>query len=156
MSTTRLEAQVEPGALVLIDSSVVLAYLAGAERTSPLATELLDGFIGSGRNAAALSAVTIGEILVRPFRAGAAAVSTVEGFVRFFGEIRIVDVDVAVGREAARIRAMTGLRMPDALIIASAVVAKADVLVTNDRTWATVLAAAAPGIRLCVLEELAA
>lgn len=80
----------------------------------------------------------------------------VDGFLRFFAEIRVVDVDHAVGREAARIRAATGLRMPDALIGASAVVARVDVLVTKDRTWGTALAAAAPGIRVCLLEDLAA
>jgi predicted nucleic acid-binding protein len=151
-----LDAAIEPGAMLVLDTSVVLAYLAGGERTSGLATDLLDGFVATGRNAAAISAITVGEILLRPFRAGATAVSTAEGFLRFFAEIRIVDTDYGVARDAARIRAATGLRMPDAVVIASALAAKADVLITNDRSWRAAIGSTAPGLRLCVLEDLEA
>jgi predicted nucleic acid-binding protein len=152
----RLEADIPPGIRMLLDTSVVLAYLAGTERISPLADQLLDGFVASGRNAAALSTITAGEILVRPFRAGAAAVATAEGFLRHFAEIALVGVDYAVVREAARIRAATGLPMPDAIVIASAGAISAGVLVTNDRSWRTVVGAVAPDVRLCVLDELLA
>jgi predicted nucleic acid-binding protein len=57
-------------------------------------------------------------------------------------------------REAAHIRATTGIPMPDAIVIASATAANADVLVTNDRSWRTVVGAVAPDLRLCVLDEL--
>ncbi len=152
----RLAQAIEPGTLLLFDTSVVLAYLDGGERTSALATDLFDGFVSNGRNAAAISAITAGEILVRPFRAGGAAVSTVEGFLRFFAELRIVDASYEVAREAARIRAATGMHMPDALVVASAIGAKADVLVTNDRSWRSGVDVVAPGLNLCVLEDLVA
>ena len=41
----------------------------------------------------------------------------------------------AAAREAARIRAATGLGMPDALVMATAVEHGAAVLATNDRRW---------------------
>ena len=43
-----------------------------------------------------------------------------EGFLRHFADIQIVPIDYEVAREGARIRALTSLRMPDALILASA------------------------------------
>lgn len=139
---------------MLIDTSVVLAYLVGTEPTTGLATQLFDGFVATGRNPGSLSMVTVGEILVRPFRSGAAAVARAEGFLRHFGDIRLVEVDYDVAREAARIRAQSALRTPDALILASAVVAGIDVLVTNDVAWKTHVAALPSGLRVCVLTDL--
>jgi len=133
---------------------VVLAYLAGSEPTSELATRLFDAFVATGRNSASLSMVTVEEILVRPFRSGAAAVARAEGFLRHFGDMRLIDVDYDVAREAARIRSEAGLRTPDALILASAVVAGVDMLVTNDRAWKNRLPTIAGGLKLCVLADV--
>lgn len=131
----RLADAVTPGASLLIDSSVVLAYLAGAEAGSARAEELFDAFVATGRNPASLSMVTVGEILVRPFRRGPTAVATAEAFLQHFADIRLVPVTYDVAREGARLRASTDLPMPDALIIASALIVGADALVTNDRSW---------------------
>ena len=126
---------IPPGASLLIDSSVVLAYLAGGETGSPRAVELFDGFVATGRNPASLSMVTVAEILVRPFRRGPTAVATAEAFLRHFAGMRLVPVTYDVAREGARLRASTDLPMPDALIVASALVAGVDAIVTADRTW---------------------
>ena len=126
---------IPPGASVLIDSSVVLAYLAGGEPGSAKAVELFDAFLATGRNPASLSMVTVAEILVRPFRRGPAAVATAEAFLQHFADMRLVPVTYEVAREGARLRASTDLPMPDALIVASAIVAGADVVVTVDRSW---------------------
>lgn len=79
--------------------------------------------------------VTVAEILVRPFRRGPAAVATAEAFLQHFADMRLVPVTYEVAREGARLRASTDLPMPDALIVASAIVAGADVVVTVDRSW---------------------
>lgn len=141
------------GSSVLADTSVVLAYLTGTEPVSPLATELFDAFVASGRNPASLSMVTVEEILVRPFRRGPAAVATAEGFLRHFAEIRLIDVRYEIAREAARIRAATGLRTPDALIVASALVAEVDIVVTNDQSWPALTKAFAPRLEVLVLTD---
>ena len=146
-----LEAAIPVGASLLIDTSVVLAYLTGTEPTSQAATQVLDAFVATGRNPAALSMVTVGEILVRPFRRGSAAVATAEGFLRHFAEMRLVEVSYDVAREAARIRAATNLRTPDALIIATAVVTETDILVTSDRSWRTTADALPLAVRILVL-----
>jgi len=157
VTTSRTMIEVLPkGASVLLDTSVVLAYLTGTEAVSGLATELVDRCLATGRNPGAISAVTVTELLVRPFRAGPSAVSTVEGFVRHFADLRILDVDYATARAAARIRAAAGLSAPDALIVAAFVVGRIDVLVTNDGSWPDRLGAAISGAKLIVLEDLLA
>jgi predicted nucleic acid-binding protein len=146
-----LEASIPAGASLLVDTSAVLAYLTGTEATSHDATRIFDAFVATGRNPAALSMVTVQEILVRPFRRGSAAIATAEGFLRHFAEIRLVNVDYAIAREAARIRAATGLRTPDALIVATALVTEADILVTNDQEWKAAIDAVGLGLRLHLL-----
>ena len=154
MSRATLASAIPPGASLVVDTSVALAYLTGTEPTSALATELFDAFVATGRNAAALSVITVQEILVRPFRGGPSAVATAEGFLRHFAEIRLVEVSYDIAREAARIRAITGIRAPDALIIATALITGADILVTNDRSWLLRPEVIAPGLAILLLADL--
>ena len=154
MSRATLASAIPPGASLVVDTSVALAYLTGTEPTSALATELFDAFVATGRNAAWLSVITVQEILVRPFRGGPSAVVTAEGFLRHFAEIRLVEVSYDIAREAARIRAVSGIRAPDALIIATALITGADILVTNDRSWLLRSEVIAPGLAVLLLADL--
>ena len=146
---------IAPGRSILVDTSVVLAYLAGGAKATDLAVQLFDVFVATGRNTAALSAVTVAEILVRPFGRGPAAVATAEGFLRHFGDLRLIDVTYDIAREGARIRAQTDLPTPDALIVASASVADIEVLITNDHDWRSRLAEALPNLNVVVLDAVA-
>lgn len=150
-----LEAAVPPDDLVALDTSTLLAYLAGGEAASQAAAWLLDARIGTGRNPAVISALTAAELLVRPFRSGSAAVATAEGFLQFFGEVRIADVTYRIAREAARIRAISGLGMPDALVMATAVEHGAAVLATNDRRWVAAADGAGLPVRIVQLGTFA-
>lgn len=147
----QLAEAVPPGASLLIDSSVVLSYLTGAEAGSARAEELFDAYVATGRNPASLSMVTVGEILVRPFRHGPATVATAEAFLQHFADIRLVPVTYDVAREGARLRASTDLPMPDALIIASGLVVGADAIVTDDRTWRRRLRDVVPDLQIIQL-----
>jgi hypothetical protein len=62
-------------------------------------------------------------------------------------------VTFEIGREAARIRAMTGLSMPDAIVVASAESAGAGLCVTNDRAWPPSFANAGLRARTLQLED---
>jgi predicted nucleic acid-binding protein len=149
----RLDAEIPADALIVIDTSATLAYLTGTESASPAAEWLFDGCIARGRNPGLLSTVTVAELLVRPFRAGKAALATAEGFLRFFAEIHIAEVTYAVAREGARVRAATNLSMPDSLIIATALVHDAAFLVTNDARWPAAVDAPGGAIRVCCLKD---
>jgi predicted nucleic acid-binding protein len=151
-SPTTLADAIRPGASLLIDTSVALAYLTGTESISPIATQLFDEFLATGRDRGVLSMVTVGEILVRPFRADSSALAIAEGFLRHFAELELIAVDYGIAREAARIRASSDLRMPDALILSSVIASGADLVVTNDRSLAA--AAHRLGIDSCILGDL--
>jgi predicted nucleic acid-binding protein len=116
--------------------------------------ELFDAYVATGRNPASLSTITVGELLVRPFQRGPQAVATIEGFLQHFAGVRLIAVSYDVAREAGRLRASTGLPMPDALVIASAIVGGVDLVVTNDRSWKAIANDAAPDVGVIVLAEV--
>ena len=154
MSRATLEASIPAGATIVLDSSAILAYLDGGEAISTVAAVVVDDFVASGRNAAVVSAVTVTEALVRPMRAGSApAIELVEAFLRHFAGIRIEPVSYEVAREAARICAVTALRTPDATILATAVVAGAGSVVTNDGRWTAAIKASGLKVALCRLDK---
>lgn len=147
----QLDDAIPAGTSLLIDSSVVLAYLAGGEASSSRAEELFDAFVATGRNPASMSMITVAEILVRPFRSGSSMVATAEAFLQHFAAVRLVPVSYEVARQAASLRASTGLPMPDALIVSSAIVTGADLIVTNDRSWSRRLGAVDPAVEILEL-----
>ena len=54
-------------------------------------------------------------------------------YFRDSSTIEVLAVDWPIAEEAARIRSAYRLRTPDAIQIATAIVAEADVFITNDR-----------------------
>jgi predicted nucleic acid-binding protein len=152
MTPAALDAAIPAGATLLLDSSAVLAYLSGTEAASAAAASVIDGFVGTGHNLAVISTITMTEALVRPNRAASpSAIRLVDDFLLRFPNLRIDPVTVAVAREAARIRASTAARTPDALILATAVLAPAAIVVTSDASWPSLAKRAHLEIRVVVL-----
>ena len=80
-----------------------------------------------------LPASSYSEILVNPSRSGPAAVKEVDGIVDALPGV-VVPVDRAIAASAAALRAQHGraLRLPDALVLATADVLRADRVMTTD------------------------
>ena len=51
------------------------------------------------------------------------------------GKLLLRPADLTVAMQAATIRATTGLKLPDATIVASALLARCEVIVCNDERW---------------------
>jgi len=151
---TALTDRLPEGDRILLDSSVLAAYLDGGERTSALAAELLDDLVRSGRNPAVVSMVSVMETLIRPLRRLPAAHATVLGFYREFPNLVAAPVDLDVAAEAANLRVVFGLSAPDALIAATGLAAGVAQLVTNDRAWLKRLAPLRDRAGVLVLGDL--
>lgn len=94
-------------------------------------TRRLAAWLDAAGHEVVTSSLTLGEILVQPFRLGNAA--RVRAYEEAFSQIEVVAFTPAVAREFARLRAeRPGLRPPDAIQIASALHVTADALITND------------------------
>jgi predicted nucleic acid-binding protein len=128
-------ARVGPAGPIVIDTSVLVAYLDGGDAFGPAAAILLDELVAPGTHPATVSAVTVTECLVHPFRAGPEALRLAATFLEHFPNLRVRVVDGDVATEAARIRALVGLRTPDALVLATAVVDGIGTVVTTDGGW---------------------
>jgi predicted nucleic acid-binding protein len=130
----RLASALPKDCLLLIDTSVLIAYLNAGEEISEVATLLIDQWVRTGRNRAVISAISAMEMLVGPLRANEPLDDYLD-FIQRFPHLDCVPADVAVAKQAAMVRARHGVRPPDALIIGTAVAVGADAIVTNDARW---------------------
>lgn len=121
---------------VVLDTSVVLALLDPDDALhSPAVTAVRRYY--AARDRLMLPAVVLAEVLVGAARRGEAELRTHRHQITAtFGSP--VPVDEAVAVAAASLRARhRSLRMPDALVLATAEVTAADVVLTGDKKWAT-------------------
>jgi predicted nucleic acid-binding protein len=121
------------GDRLVVDTSIVIAYLKGDEPISEAAALVFDELVATERNPATLSTVSVAEALVSPINTGGRALSAIRTFLLAFPGLAIRSVDFLVAAEAARLRAATGITTPDALIAASATLTSSRWLITNDR-----------------------
>jgi len=139
VSTLSLASVLKDGDRLLLDTTVLAAFLDAGEPTHPIAEHILMDMVASGRNPAVVSMVTVMEILVRPMKMTPPGHRTVLAFLRSHPNLDCVPVDLQVAQEAAHLRADKGMKPPDALIIATALASQVRHVVTNDRTWTTKL-----------------
>jgi predicted nucleic acid-binding protein len=116
--------------VALLDTSIVIAALNRDDALHQEAGRAVQA--EQGRHALAISVLTHAEMLVGPLRAGADAVQIVE---RFAAQVRIVDLSPSIARLAAELRATRGLKLPDAVIVATGLRIEAAVIVTADARW---------------------
>jgi len=131
--------------LIHLDAGVIIGFLDASDahhQTSRAA--LADALQHSDHLALAASALA--ESLVGPARRGEPAVQAVRNLVNRL-PISIIPLDVEIATTAARLRAAhRALRLPDALVIATAIEQAADHLITTDRKWPTAKALKYKGI----------
>jgi predicted nucleic acid-binding protein len=116
--------------VALLDTSIVVGALNRDDALHEAASEAVRA--ERDRRALAIATLTYAEILVGPLRAGGHAVEVVE---RFAAQVRIVDLSPDIARLAAELRAARGLKLPDAVIVATGLRVGADVIVTTDSRW---------------------
>lgn len=135
---------------VALDTPVFIYFIEEHPRYLPVVGPLFEA-IAAGRLRAVTSGLTLLETLIVPFRAGdlemAARYETI--LTRGRG-LRMLDLDRAVLRGAARLRSQTSLRTPDAIQMAAAILAGCDRLVTNDRRLQSL-----PGLTVIQLDAYA-
>jgi predicted nucleic acid-binding protein len=118
-------------AIVVLDASVVIAFLDRSDAHHTAAAEVVGRI---RRDELVIPASAYAEILVDPSRRGADAVAFVRRFVADLG-IRIEPLTAAMAERAASLRSgHRSLRLPDALVLATADTLGATAL-TCDQSW---------------------
>ena len=120
-------------ALIVLDASVVIGFLDAADEHHGAAVAAL---AASASDELVLPATAYAEVLVAPARKGSAAVDRVEEALSAL-TVRLEPVTPAIARSAATLRARhRSLRLPDALVLATADALGAERVLTADRAWA--------------------
>ncbi len=142
------------GETLYLDSNILIFAIEEGSGWTGLLRELFEA-IDEGRIAAVTSRLSLAEVLVKPFAAGADGL--VSRYTMLFDSevaLRIGPVDRDVLIEAARLRATLDLRLADAIHLATANIAGCDRFVSNDRRLGSKLGARpswlpldAPGLR---------
>ncbi len=76
------------------------------------------------------STLTLGEILTKPYKEN--RLDLVETYKDFFSQMELVELNNEIASLFAKVRADYRIKTPDAIQLASAVYAKAELFVTND------------------------
>jgi predicted nucleic acid-binding protein len=119
-------------ALIVLDASVVIAFLDAGDEHHGAAIAALEG---TERDDRVLPASAYAEVLVSPMRRGGEAASKVDEALSAIA-IRIEPTTSEIARAAARLRARyKSLRLPDALVLATGQVLNATRVLTADRGW---------------------
>lgn len=135
-------------AVVAIDTSILIYHLENHPGYITYTTQILKA-IQSGACRGIVSDITLLELLVLPLRQERQDVADeYEILLTNFHNMTLAPVTRLVILKAASIRATTGLKTPDALIIATAIEQGATLIITNDRQWKRVT-----GIEVVCLDD---
>jgi predicted nucleic acid-binding protein len=103
--------------VVVFDSDVLIGFLNGGDAHHDAAVERVRDALAPGTQRW-ISAVNYAEILIGPLKAGKQDV--VDAMLSRFS-IETQQVDMALAQRAAAVRARTGLKLPDAFALATAI-----------------------------------
>ena len=119
---------------VSIDSNCFIYLLEG----SPYADKLMDLFqrIENKSVTAVTSIITITEILTSPYKLqDLNLVEEYRSTLLSFPNLVFREMDYAIANKTAQCRAEYGLKTPDAIQLATAIIEEADVFITNDNDF---------------------
>jgi len=133
---------------VALDTSLFI-YLIEEEPTFLPVVEPVFAAIADGRLAAVTSALTLLEVLVVPLRHGDAALARrYEALLTRSRGLELVEVSRPILRDAAALRAATGVRTPDAIQLATALARRCPAFLVNDRQLPSL-----PGLRVLQVSD---
>lgn len=107
-------------AVVVFDADVLIAYLGRDDANHAEAVQRMRHALEAGTRRL-VSAVNYTEVLIGPLqKAGKAGADTVDAMLVRLG-VETIQVDMALARRAAAVRARTRLKLPDAYALATAI-----------------------------------
>ena len=122
----------ESSRLIMIDTNLFIYLFEQSPEFGEKSKEILE-HVEKGTFSAVASSVSLAEILVKPIREGNTSLEKQYKLIfTHFPNLSIVPVDNTLAEQAAYLRGKYGIKTPDALIVASAIMAGAELFITND------------------------
>jgi predicted nucleic acid-binding protein len=132
-----IESFLENNKRIALDTNVFISLFA-QEPLGEKVVPLIDAAANQGRVELIASVLSFAECAVKPYRDGNWAALDKIKLMFQMPNLTVYPVDDIVAEEAARLRAVYNLKMPDAIHIATAIIRRADVFLTNDYQLASV------------------
>ena len=121
------------GKTVYLDTNVIVYAIEGLDEHREF-LEALFQLIDAGATAAITSELTLAEALVKPIQVGRQdIIELYHDLLQNSVRLTVLPIDRAVLIEAARYRATFGIRLPDAIHVATAIAGGCQVFLTNDQ-----------------------
>ena len=128
-----LQQRLAPHQLIGMDTSVFIYHLEANPQYLPLTQQILKR-VESGQCGGVVSTVTLMELTVHPWRIKRARIARqYEALLVNYPNLSLIDVTREIARQAAQLRATYNVRPADALQVATAMVSKATLWVSNDK-----------------------
>lgn len=128
----KFQSHLQQYAKVAVDSSIFIYQFEQHPQFEPLCSIVFDG-ITTNRLQLITSTITVSEVMVKPVQLSDTEVVTLyEGVFTAMPNFTLLNVDYTIAKLAAYLRAHYHILLPDAIHVASALQAKADVFLTND------------------------
>lgn len=127
--------KISTGKCYAIDTMIIVYFLETHPAYFSTAKKLFERIEG-GEIQAVLSSLVFAELLVPAYRIG--EFKRAESIFRLlsnFPNIQVVSVTPEISMQAAKLRASYGMRTPDAIHAATAIIEKVDGIITNDREF---------------------
>jgi predicted nucleic acid-binding protein len=122
---------------IAIDTNVLISVFA-RENLGKKVVPIIDAVANKGTHKFVASVLTFSECAVLPYREGNWTALDQVKLMFQMPNLIVYPMDEIVAEEAARVRGVYNLKMPDAIIVATAIVHRADVLLTNDHSLAVI------------------
>ena len=116
---------------IVFDTNVFISVFS-QEPLGEKVVPIIDAAANKGTHELITSVLAFSECAVRPYREGNWKALDQVKLMFQMPNLTVLSMDEVVAEEAARLRAVYNLRMPDAIIVATAIIHEADVLLTND------------------------
>jgi predicted nucleic acid-binding protein len=125
--------RIPAGALVAVDAAPIIYYL---ENHPKFAAHFAPWFeaAAQGEIHLAISTVTLAEVVTGPLQLGNELLAAQYEQV-LSAACTVLPITQQIAMQAARIRATQGMRLPDAMVVATAITCGAQVLLTHDKAF---------------------
>lgn len=134
LSLGSLQRALEGKKHVALDTGIFIAATDAGDPRRTCAAWLVSSVEG-GRFRGTISVINAAELFVGAIAKGPAAGITTQSYVRNFPNLTVTSLTLDLATDAADLSAKTGLSLPDAIVIATAIAASCDVLIHGDREW---------------------
>ena len=153
MSLASLQATLRGVRRLALDTSVLLAAGDATDPRQACARWLLEEVERRRFTFTVISTLTVAEALVRPVSTSFAEGVTAQTALRSFPNLSIAPLDFDIAVEVAHVRGATKLKMPDAIVLGTAIAHQVEAIVHADEEWVTKAKPYAQALKIIYLGE---